>query len=102
MANEFGEALRAARKGVGMRLSDLAAALGVSVPYLHDVEHGRRPPLVPQKARLAGEVTSCRRLADIALKARLDAGKLDVSSLTSEERAEVAALISAMLARRAA
>ena len=40
----FGERIRRIRHEHGMTLRKLAAALGVSVPYLHDVEVGRRAP----------------------------------------------------------
>lgn len=43
--SRFGAILRAARAAHGVTLARLATTLGVSVPYLSDVEHGRRKPL---------------------------------------------------------
>lgn len=39
----FGAALRAAREAKSMRLFELSKKLNVSVPFLSDVENGRRP-----------------------------------------------------------
>lgn len=39
----FGVALRKARKDANVHLYELAETLGVSVPFLSDVENGRRP-----------------------------------------------------------
>lgn len=41
----FGAYLRAARTDAGLSLRALAARVGVSAPYLHDVEAGRRGPV---------------------------------------------------------
>jgi transcriptional regulator with XRE-family HTH domain len=43
--NEFGELIREARIKRGVTLRTLSETLGLSVPYLSDVEHGRRHPL---------------------------------------------------------
>lgn len=40
---QFGNALRDARVGLNARLQEVADHIGVSVPYLSDVENGRRP-----------------------------------------------------------
>ena len=40
---EFGNALRTAREEKNARLLDLSDLIGVSVPFLSDVENGRRP-----------------------------------------------------------
>jgi transcriptional regulator with XRE-family HTH domain len=39
---EFGKTLRAAREQSGVRLRELSEELGVSLPFLSDVENGRR------------------------------------------------------------
>ena len=45
VSRHFGLALRRLREAKGIRLIDLAAHLDVSLPYLSDVERGRREPL---------------------------------------------------------
>jgi transcriptional regulator with XRE-family HTH domain len=47
--NRFGQRLRQARERNGMRLKDLADALGWSVVYLSDIELGRRNPPATDK-----------------------------------------------------
>jgi transcriptional regulator with XRE-family HTH domain len=48
-AKKFGVLLREFREAKGVSLGALARHLGVSVPYLSDVERGHRPPLVQEK-----------------------------------------------------
>lgn len=55
MQNEFGKLLRTARQQSGQSLRVLAAHLGVSVPYLSDVERGRRDPLTFDRIYKAAE-----------------------------------------------
>lgn len=43
--NRFGVEMREARTKAGLTLRHVASVLGVSVPFLSDVEHGRRKPL---------------------------------------------------------
>lgn len=43
--NHFGEILRTARQAKNRTMGDIARLLGVSVPFISDVEHNRRPPL---------------------------------------------------------
>jgi transcriptional regulator with XRE-family HTH domain len=54
----FGEVLRQAREEAGVTMGELARHLGVSVPYMSDVERGKKPPLVgprlEQAARYIG------------------------------------------------
>lgn len=38
----FGDLMATARVASGLSLAKLGAAMGLSVPYLHDVEHGKR------------------------------------------------------------
>lgn len=42
MTPQFGDAIRTARTGAGMTMSALARLVGVTVPFMCDVEHGRR------------------------------------------------------------
>lgn len=44
-SNHFGKALRTARKTAGYQQQELAAHLQISIPYLCDIEYGRRAPL---------------------------------------------------------
>lgn len=41
-ARKIGWGLRVARKRLGIGLREMAAEIGVSSGYLHDLEHGRR------------------------------------------------------------
>lgn len=49
MTTPFGERLRALRRERGVRLKDLADALGVSEAYLSALETGRRPRPTPAR-----------------------------------------------------
>lgn len=53
----FGSILRFARKAIGMTQRALARELGVSAPYICDVEADARAPLTAERAR-----TACRLL----------------------------------------
>lgn len=53
MTTTFGKTLRAMRERAGCSVTGLARHLGVSVPYLSDVEHGRRAPLRDELLRQA-------------------------------------------------
>jgi len=48
------EVLRSERRGHGLTLNDLAAAAGVSVAYLGEIERGKKYPSVSVLERLAG------------------------------------------------
>ena len=41
-ARSVGQALRAERKAARFGLREVARQMGISAPYLHDLEHGRR------------------------------------------------------------
>lgn len=53
MANEFGSLFRRLREAAGVSMGQLARYLGVSTPYLSDVERGRRAPLTEGRIRQA-------------------------------------------------
>ncbi|MCA9538730.1 MAG: helix-turn-helix transcriptional regulator [Myxococcales bacterium] len=55
MAERFGERLRALRTERGATMGALARHLGVSVPYISDVERSLRAPLTTDKIRAAAE-----------------------------------------------
>lgn len=51
----LGRAIREAREKAGLTLRKLAERIGVSAPYLSDVERGRRGiPKLPELARICG------------------------------------------------
>ncbi len=66
----FGAMVATARASSGLSLAKVAAGLGVSVPYVHDVETGKRP-LAPT-----------RWVALVALLPSLDLQRLAVARLT--------------------
>ena len=45
MAETYGAALRAARQAAGKTLAEVGKAIGVSAPYVCEVERGNRGPL---------------------------------------------------------
>lgn len=93
MRTDFGESLRTARIAAGLGLLGLAERLGVSVPYLSDVERGNRAPLTAERVRQAAEILGAPHLVRAATQARLDAGSLDVSDLPADAREEVCKLV---------
>jgi transcriptional regulator with XRE-family HTH domain len=44
MAPNFGQLISTARKKKGLSQRELAVQVGISGPYLNDIEHGRRNP----------------------------------------------------------
>jgi transcriptional regulator with XRE-family HTH domain len=68
MASDFGDELRAIRLRARMSMRTFAARMGVSAPYLCEVEHGNRAPLTPARldrlAKAGIDVSVLRRLAD--------------------------------------
>lgn len=60
MANEFGSLLRQLRESASVSMGQLARFLGVSTPYLSDVERGRRAPLTESRIH---EASSFLRLS---------------------------------------
>jgi transcriptional regulator with XRE-family HTH domain len=44
VSGSFGELIAETRKKKGMSQKELAVSVGVSAPYLNDIEHGRRNP----------------------------------------------------------
>jgi transcriptional regulator with XRE-family HTH domain len=90
MPGTFGELVHEARVARGMSLRELGEALGgLSAPYIHDVEHGRRR-LVPSRwAALISALPglSVRALAEAAVAA--GPVELDPAMLTAEQRAHL-------------
>lgn len=64
----LGEAIYTARNEKGITLRGLATAVGVSAPFLSDVEHGRRRPSEERLTAIAKALgTSPQDLQDMAL-----------------------------------
>lgn len=77
--SSFGPLLRGLRSRAGLTLRDLATFLGVSVPYLSDVERGARGPLRPETIaqaarRLGGFQRDLQRAAERDVIARWRSG----------------------------
>lgn len=94
MVNEYGAALRKVRTDAGKTLQALANHIGVSIPYLSDVELGRRSPLTTERTLLAASFcgASPRPLLDAAIL--IKGAALD-ASLSAEHAATALALLSA-------
>jgi transcriptional regulator with XRE-family HTH domain len=89
MAKTFGELLKDSRKQAGLTLRALAPAMGVSVPYLCDVEHGKRHPFDREKLVLAEQRLGLRR-GLLSEAAAIERGAVDVSDLSASDRGAVA------------
>lgn len=73
MERKFGALFRAERKAARKTLGEVADALGLSVSYIADIEHGRRQPLPQDRlAKLASmfAASSVERLMAIAAECR--------------------------------
>lgn len=70
MSDEFGRALRAAREAAGLSLVEGAAKIGISHPYLSQVERGERAPLSAEHIATAAEVLGANLDALLAARAR--------------------------------
>lgn len=96
MGEKFGPTLRTIREGARVTMSQLARELGVSVPYLSDVERSHRGPLSPDRLRRACAFlkltpTAASTLEDAAAKYR-GYFELAAASLSPEKRELGAAL----------
>lgn len=90
---KFGEAIRHLREHSGMTLRELARATGISVPYLHDVETGKRAPFADEKRE---RVYQALRLdesqgAEFEVLRVVALGYLDVSGMNEEDIRELVA-----------
>lgn len=102
MRNKFGDALREARESKGITVSALAEAINVSVPYLSDVERGKRNPFGRRDLIGAAEEELGLAAGFLAELAAGERNKLDVSDLTPGERRRVAVFAQQLRAARAA
>jgi transcriptional regulator with XRE-family HTH domain len=84
--NKFGETLRRIRTEKGATLAQIAKCLGVSVPYLSDIERGRRGPLNNKRIRQVAVFCGVKPF-QLYLAAIQDTGKvqLEVDTLKAQE-----------------
>jgi len=89
MPDTFGSLVRAARHSAGISLRAVGERLGVSVPFLHDVEHDRRRLAVKHWAALveALPTLTVRVLAESAFAA--GPVEIDARELTKAQRARL-------------
>lgn len=94
--NGFGKLLREAREAAERSMGALARHLGVSVPYLSDVERGNRQPLTDERIRTAAAFlgVDSRPLLKAAAETR-GAFQLDAAQVNPQHRQ-----VGAMLARQ--
>lgn len=94
--NGFGKLLRDCREAAEKSMGALARHLGVSVPYLSDVERGNRPPLVDERIANAAAFLNVdpKPLLKAAAETR-GAFQLDAARVSPEHRQ-----VGAMLARQ--
>lgn len=92
--NLFGRLLRRRREEAGKTMGDLADLLQLSVPYLSDVERGRRAPFHPDRLREIARFlrTDFDELYEAALQSR-EAFELDAVNVTPQAREVGAALM---------
>jgi transcriptional regulator with XRE-family HTH domain len=61
MAIAEGSRIRHARQSLGITLRELGEAMGVTAPFLHDVEHGRRQ-MTDERVKQAAAALGVNRL----------------------------------------
>lgn len=90
----LGIALKAARQEKNVRLRELSTELNVSLPYLSDVENGRRP-LSDDRIKQAAHFLGVDALPLLEIATR-DRGKivLDISTLPDDRRLRAVMLLS--------
>lgn len=81
----FGQWLTQSRRDTRVRLADVASALGCSVSYVSDVEHGRRNPFDAPKLRVLAEAFGVP-FADVLELASVTQGYVHVSGDEQELR----------------
>lgn len=82
----LGKLIREKRKAAGLPLRHVADALGISVPYLSDVELGHRKPAAKRWKALAETIPglTVRAIADAAIAS--GPVEIDASKLTPAQR----------------
>lgn len=69
----FGPWLREQRRAKGLRLREVAGSLGLSIPYISDIERGRRCPMGTEYAR---ELASVLETEEAEIVARIVVGRV--------------------------
>lgn len=87
MRRRFGKLLRGERERSGKTMGDLARFLGVSVPYISDVEHGNRSPLTNERILRAAEFLGIDDPRPLLLAAGQDRGSFDLDAATVSPKA---------------
>lgn len=91
----FGELLKELREGAGLSLGRLARQVGLSAPYLLDLERGaRKPPPTPVVLRLARALRADP--LPLCLAAAAERGQVELP-VDGEDAAEVAVLFALVL-----
>ena len=90
--NTFGPRLREARRSAGKTLEDVASHLGVSIPYVSDIERGNRAPLSNAKISVVAAFlgTDAEDLICAAAESR---GSFDLDPLQSPMHRETGAVL---------
>lgn len=86
----LGKLVMASREEAGLTLRQVAKAIGISIPFLHDVEHGRRPLAVGWWTRFVAAIPGLT-LKDMA-EARISGAvrvEIRVDELTKAQRVAV-------------
>jgi len=89
----FGKALRKCRINAKKTLKDVADFLGVSIPYVSDVELGRRQPFSSKDInRLAEFLGCCNERGQLLILAVKDRGEITLNPRNDQERELLVAL----------
>lgn len=86
----FGTLVRERRAGAGMTLGALAGILGISVPYLSDIELGRRNPFDAARMKILGEALGID-LAELEKAAAVSRGVFELEAGPTPLHVDVAA-----------
>lgn len=93
MSTQFADRMRAMRQEAGLTLKQVGDALGFSVPYVSDLERGRRNPPGTDKLTLFCDI--CGKPEEVAELERLilaDGGHIELRAPTRELQEVVVAL----------
>jgi transcriptional regulator with XRE-family HTH domain len=97
MQTDYGFAIAQARAHAALTLSALARGIGVSIPYLHEVEKGKCRPLRRELGDVAAGILGIDplRLETLAAGVR---GTIDLHGLGPKEIAKVVRIVAKMRA----
>ncbi len=82
----FGDHLRQAREAAGFRLGEFARMLGVSTPYLSDVELGNRQPFSGEKLSRVAELLPAATLSHFKVLAAETRGAFALEPVTEDHQ----------------